>query len=112
MTGDIQPNQKKRPILNKVGCNDLKCAIDSRRGTQEVVLSATNTVSARSMPFDNFIGVVDSPPKDARVGVRMIFLLETFGSSSNGTTLLVQMELRKTNRKFHKWHAYFRSSSN
>ncbi len=89
MTGDIQPT--KKAIYPPQGTvMTFNCAIDSTlvRG-QEVVLSAANTVAARTAnTADNFIGVVDSLPKDGKIGIRTIFLCETFGSSSDGTTSL------------------------
>lgn len=89
MTEDIQPT--KKATYPAQGCvMTLKCAIDSTlvKG-QEVVVSTAGLVEARSAATsDNFIGVVDSLPKEERVGVRTIFLCETFGSSSDGTTSL------------------------
>lgn len=89
MTGDIQPT--KKATYPAQGCvMTLKCATDSTlvKG-QEVVISTAGLAVARSAATsDNFIGVVDSLPKDGIVGVRTIFLCETFASSSNGTTSL------------------------
>lgn len=89
MTGDIQST--KKATYPEQGCvMTLNCATNSSlvRG-QEVVISTAGLVEARSAnTSDNFIGVVDSLPKDGKIGVRTIFLCETFGSSSDGTTSL------------------------
>lgn len=93
MTGDIQPT-KKALYAPQGTVMTFNCAIDSTlvKG-QEVVISAAGLVEARSAAIsDNFIGVVDSLPKDGRVGVRTIFLCEIFatflGTLPNGTGVI------------------------
>ncbi|WP_338761815.1 hypothetical protein WAF17_16330 [Bernardetia sp. ABR2-2B] len=89
MTGDIQPRNKA--AYPEQGCvMTLDCADNSPlvRG-QEVVITTAGLIEARNTDTsDNFIGVVDSLPKNGKVGVRTIFLCETFVSSSDGTTSL------------------------
>ncbi|WP_338813189.1 hypothetical protein V9L05_17825 [Bernardetia sp. Wsw4-3y2] len=89
MTGDIQPT--KKPTYAGVGIvMTFNCAIDSTlvKG-QEVVLSAANTVAARSAAnADNFVGIVDSLPKEGKIGIRTIFLCETYGTTADGTGTL------------------------
>ncbi|WP_291726179.1 hypothetical protein [Bernardetia sp.] len=89
MTGDIQSTQKS--TYAGVGIvMTFNCATDSTliKG-QEVMLSASNTVVARTgNTLDNYVGIVDSLPKNGKVGIRTAFLAETYATSADGTTSL------------------------